>query len=146
MTGGVRLTIEVGSPRECPIAGVSETANADVDWVIRTAGGDTVTEEFALPAEATLDRADMTEVMRYDSERVYRFRREAGRGCACEFVEEFGCPVSDLRAQKGRSRCRVTLPILEKRDGCSKRSGRTSTVFACCVSRVRARGRTDTIR
>ena len=43
-----------------------------------TAGGDTVTEEFALPAEATLDRTDMTEVMRYDSERVYRFRREAG--------------------------------------------------------------------
>ena len=101
MTGGVRLTIEVGSPRECPIAGVSETANADVNWVTRTAGGDTVTEEFALPAEATLDRADMTEVMRYDSERVYRFRREAGRGCACEFVEEFGCPVSDLRAHEG---------------------------------------------
>ena len=101
MAEGVRLTIEIGLPQECPIAGVSETAGADVDRVTRTAGGDTVTEEFALPAEATLDRTDITEVMRYDSERVYRFRREAGQGCACESVEQFGYPISSVRAHEG---------------------------------------------
>jgi hypothetical protein len=101
MTRGLRLRIEVGSPRECPIAEVSETASADVEWVARTAGGDTVTEEFTLPETATLDRADVTEVMQYDAERVYRFEREAGQGCACEHVEEFGCPVSAIRAHEG---------------------------------------------
>ena len=101
MAEGVRLTIEIGSPQECPIAGVSETTGADVDRVTRTAGGDTVTEEFALPAEATLDRTDITEVMRYDSERVYRFQREAGQCCAYEPVEQFGCPVSSVRAHEG---------------------------------------------
>ena len=146
MAEGVRLTIEIGSPQECPIAGVSETTGADVDQVTRTAGGDTVTEEFALPAEATLDRTDITEVMRYDSERVYRFQREAGQGCAYGSVEQFGCPVSSVRAHGGRSRCRVTRPRPGRPDGYSKRFARTSTAFACCVSPVRATTRTETSR
>ena len=144
--GGVRLTIEIGSPQECPIAGVSETTGADVDRVTRTAGGDTVTEEFALPAEATLDRTDITEVMRYDSERVYRFRREAGQGCACESVEQFGYPVSSVRAHEGALSLSCHAATVGEPDGYSKRFARISTAFACCVSPVRATTRTGTTR
>lgn len=112
-SSGIRAEIRVGSPSDCPIAGVSEKTDATSRSVSRTSSvsSPVVTEEAVfdpehLDEEAVESDSDdggmrMEEVFSYDSETVYRFSREKGRGCACERVESFGYPVVDTHTRDG---------------------------------------------
>jgi len=112
-SSGIRAEIRVASPSDCPIAGVSEKTDAPSRSVSRTSSvsSPVVTEEVVfdsenLDKEAVDSDSDdggmrMEEVFSYDSETVYRFSREKGRGCACERVESFGYPVVDTHTRDG---------------------------------------------
>jgi len=110
---GIRAEIRVGSPSDCPIAGVSEKNDAPSRSVSRTSSvrSPVVTEEVVFDSEHLDEEVDddyldgeemrMNEVFSYGSETVYRFSREKGRGCACERVESFGYPVVDTHTRDG---------------------------------------------
>lgn len=112
-SSGIRAEIRIGSPSDCPIAGVSENNDATSRSVSRTSSvsSPTVTEEVVFDSEnldeEVVDRdtdsgeTSMKEVFSYDSETVYRFSREKGLGCACECVESFGYPVVDTHTRDG---------------------------------------------
>lgn len=111
-TSGIRAEIRVGSPSDCPIAGVSEKNDAPSRSVSRTSSvrSPMVTEEVVFDSEhlgeiddgdADGEETEMNEVFSYGSETVYRFSREKGRGCACECVEGFGFPVVDTHTRDG---------------------------------------------
>ena len=111
-TSGIRAEIRVGSPSDCPIAGVSEKNDAPSRSVSRTSSvrSPMVTEEVVFDSEHLDEAGDtdadeegmrMNEVFSYGSETVYRFSREKGRGCACERVESFGYPIVDTHTRDG---------------------------------------------
>ena len=111
-TSGIRAEIRVGSPSDCPIAGVSEKNDAPSRSVSRTSSvrSPMVTEEVVFDSEHLDEAGDsdgdeegmrMNEVFSYGSETVYRFSREKGRGCACERVEGFGYPIVDTHTRDG---------------------------------------------
>lgn len=106
---GLRAEIKVGSPSDCPIAGVSEESGVQSRSISRTDSGSSplVTEEAVFESDEvdiegiSGDETRMKEVFAYDSKSVYRFSRERGRGCACECVEDFGYPVVDTQTRDG---------------------------------------------
>ena len=44
---------------------------------------------------------ELREVFDYGAKSMYRFTRERGRGCPCEAVEQFDCPIVDLHTRDG---------------------------------------------
>jgi len=112
-SSGIRAEIWIVSPSDCPIAGVSEKSDAMSRSVSRTSSvsSPVVTEEAVFDSEnfdkeAVDSDSDgggtrMEEVFSYDSEIVYRFSREKGRGCACECVEGFGYPFVETHTCDG---------------------------------------------
>ncbi len=104
MTSGIRTAVEVGTPRNCPAAHASADAETTINNVARSVGATASgmrAEEFTIDAEATLDRPEMEEIFEYDARSVYRFERERDHGCVCERIEQYGCPVSEVRARDG---------------------------------------------
>lgn len=104
MTSSIRTELEVSAPEDCPIAQASAGAQTTISHVARSSGVTSdgmLTEEFALDADASLDQAGVEKVFEYDSRDIYRFEREQDRGCVCEYIERYGCPVSDLHARDG---------------------------------------------
>lgn len=98
---GIRAEISIGSPPDCPIAEVSEKYDVPSRSVSKTSliNSPVVTEEVMFDSESSLEEDEtedeMEKVFSYGSKSVYRFSREQSRGCACERVEELGCPVID---------------------------------------------------
>lgn len=116
MGKGIRADVRIDSPAECPIAqlsGATGTASYTISRSVAPDTPGTVTEEFVLDAggsvepTASLEFAepnediDVDEVFSYGQKRVLRFSRARGRGCPCECVEQFDCPVVDLHARDG---------------------------------------------
>lgn len=59
-----------------------------------------------LDAESSVDEMgisqdDVSEIFSYGQKKVYRFTRERGRGCPCELIEQFDCPVIDVHTRDG---------------------------------------------
>ncbi|MFB6171510.1 MAG: helix-turn-helix domain-containing protein [Haloarculaceae archaeon] len=105
MESGIRAEVRVDAPANCPIARASRETGADSHAISKTAppDGETVVEEFMLDSavEPGPDPDEVEAVFSYGGQRVYRFERERGRGCACERVEQFGCPVVDIYTRDG---------------------------------------------
>jgi predicted DNA binding protein len=106
MTAPIRAEIEASGPGCCPVARASADAGASISHVARSTAAnpdEVVTEEFAIDDDApTLPREDFETVLEFDSRDVYRFERGQNRGCVCECIERYGCPVSDVHARDGR--------------------------------------------
>lgn len=102
MTGGIRVELQVDAPEPCPIARVSDEAGASSHSISKSTspGGEAVTEEFILDADAPVED-EMEEVFSYGEKGVYRFDREPGTDCPCECIEQFGCPIIDVHADDG---------------------------------------------
>ncbi|AFZ72300.1 helix-turn-helix domain-containing protein [Natronobacterium gregoryi] len=106
MTSGIRAEIKIDDPPSCVVADAAADASGTVLSVSKSVdpgAPDRVTEEFLLEpddpsAEPSVDDIELTEIFSYGSSSSYRFGRELGRGCPCEIVEEFDCPVVDVRA------------------------------------------------
>jgi hypothetical protein len=101
--GGLRAEIEVTDGSACEVA-VASAQGVRITSVSRgvTPDADGVTVEFTADAGADVDVADP--VFDHDDTTVYRFVRDgSGDGaCACELVEQRGCPVRHLEATEGR--------------------------------------------
>lgn len=121
MSEGVRATLAVHAPAECPVAALSavdaaESADPetppvrDVTWT-RGTGGRVVEEIRVAEAVATADSetfAEVDPVMTVGDERVYQFTRDSPEtggedvdACVCEVVERLDCPIADVRAVGG---------------------------------------------
>lgn len=109
MGNGIRAEVRVQASETCPIAQVSHESGASsfsISTSIDPTAPDRVTEEFMLDGEAgfddsDFDEGDLTEVFSYGDKNVYRFSRERGRGCPCELVEQFDCPIIDVHTRDG---------------------------------------------
>ena len=108
MSTGIRAEVKIDSPAGCPVAQAAESTDGSSYSISKSVDPNdpaTVTEEFRLeseenPADADLDD-DVWEGFTYGEKNVYRFRRDGGRGCPCECVEEFGSPVVDVYTRSG---------------------------------------------
>jgi len=107
MGSGIRAEVKVDAAGACPVtqtAQAADTSTLSISKSVDPGDASRVTEEFMLDAGAAEDAgttADMTEVFTYGDKRVYRFDRELGRGCPCEVVEQFDCPVVDVHTRDG---------------------------------------------
>lgn len=106
MSSGIRAELRVDADGTCPVAEAAADAGSPTFSVSRSTdpqGTGTVTEEFMLDDasdDPTVDE-DLDTVFTYGSKTVYRFTRERGRGCPCEVIERFDCPVVDVHTRDG---------------------------------------------
>ena len=106
MPSGIRAEIRIDDPEGCVVAqataAVGGTAQSISKSVDPTAP-ERMTVEFMLEAEEYPDEFDtdveLTEVFSYGSQSVYRFERGTERNCPCDSIEQFGCPIVDVRAR-----------------------------------------------
>ena len=102
---GIRAEIRVDPDGTCPVVEASIDLNSPSYSVARStiaSEPERVNEEFMIESDGTPEASvELTEVFDYDSKRMYRFNRERGRGCPCESVEVFDCPIVDLHARDG---------------------------------------------
>ena len=101
---GLEAAIRVSDPGACPVAEAAERTGSRIDSVTRTSGPDSPIEEFELEGQ-TATPEGTEEVFGDDRYSVYRFSRERdGEPCFCERIEAFGCPVVDIRSERGELR------------------------------------------
>ena len=102
---GIRAEIRVDPDGTCPVVEASTDLDSPSYSVARsTIASDPkrVTEEFLLESGDVPEASvELTEVFNYGSKRMYRLARERGRGCPCESVEIYDCPIVDLHARDG---------------------------------------------
>ncbi|WP_049922650.1 helix-turn-helix domain-containing protein [Halopiger djelfimassiliensis] len=106
MASGIRAEVKIDDPSDCVVTQAAGEAGGRVQSVSKSTNPDAperVTEEFMLEAEDEPDEfeadADLSRVFSYGSSSVYRFERELGRGCPCECIERFDCPVTEVRSR-----------------------------------------------
>jgi predicted DNA binding protein len=110
MGSGIRAEVRVDADGTCPISRAASAAGTETVSISRSVSptSGTVSEEFVLD-DPTTDDADvaaavsgeLSTVFSYGSKSVYRFERELDRGCPCECVEQFDCPVVDVHTRDG---------------------------------------------
>jgi predicted DNA binding protein len=113
MTGGIRAELRIDGPESCPVAGVAREGSARSISKSADARSGRVTEEFLLDGPVDAD-ADLEPVFDYGSATVYRFDREADRGCPCECVESFGCPIADAYTTDGTLHLAFHAPDMDR--------------------------------
>lgn len=110
MDPGIRAEVRIDHPADCQIArviGRSGGTGHSVRRSVDPTAPEEMTEEFVVDDDAEVDeeelrdREELGQIFSYGSERVYRFRRPLDRGCACECIEQFDCPVTDVYAREG---------------------------------------------
>jgi hypothetical protein len=107
MSAGIRAEIKVDADGTCPIAEAASDAGTSTVTISKSVAPESgaVTEEFMLDTDrsgAEPGQAfDGSAVFTYGSKTVYRFTRERDRGCPCEVVEQFDCPVVDVHTRAG---------------------------------------------
>ncbi|MFO7927497.1 MAG: helix-turn-helix domain-containing protein [Halobacteriota archaeon] len=103
MGTGIRAEIRVDPDGTCPIVEASSGLGSPSYTIARSVTGSTaerVNEEFILESGGDPEASvELTEVFDYGAKRMYRFSRERGRGCPCEIVEVFDCPIVDLHSR-----------------------------------------------
>ncbi|WP_049926469.1 helix-turn-helix domain-containing protein [Halopiger goleimassiliensis] len=120
MPSGIRAEVKIEDPPDCVVTGAAVEASGTVQSVSKSTNPDAperVTEEFMLEAESYPDGFDLdpepTELFSYGSSSVYRFERELGRGCPCEVIEGFDCPVTNVRARGASLHLTFHAPDME---------------------------------
>jgi len=105
MGEGIFAEVRVRGPASCRLP--VEGADATIDSITRATIPDesgTVTEEFTVEsadsAAAVETDAELQRVFDAESGTVYRFDREQ-RGCVCDRIERFGCPVRSVDVREG---------------------------------------------
>ncbi|MWV39991.1 helix-turn-helix domain-containing protein [Natrialba sp. INN-245] len=107
MGEGIRTEIRIDEPDDCPVATASAEAGAVCHHASRSENASGVTEEFLVDAEASegleesVSDVDLDEVFTYAINSVYRFDRDAARGCPCEVIEGLEYPIFDIYARNG---------------------------------------------
>ncbi|WP_440769974.1 helix-turn-helix domain-containing protein [Natronorubrum sp. DTA28] len=106
MPSGIRAEIKIDDPAGCVVTQAAGAASGNVQSVSKSTNPDAperVSEEFMLEAEEYPDAFDtdveLTSIFSYGTSEVYRFTRELGRGCPCEWIERHDSPVVDVRTR-----------------------------------------------
>lgn len=101
MTEGILATVAVRNPSSCPVATMSrgEAVKSVSQGKVRD---EQVSVEVTTAGAVPGDHQIGEQVFEYESEAVYRLEREAGVGCACERIEDHGCPVREMSAAEGQ--------------------------------------------
>jgi predicted DNA binding protein len=106
MGSGIRAEISVDADGTCPVVEGAVSAGSPSYSIAKSTSAsdpDRVVEEFMVDSDGTPTASlELSEVFDYGSKTMYRFDRERGRGCPCETVEEFDCPIVDLHTREGR--------------------------------------------
>ena len=106
METGIRAEISVDADGTCPVvegAVAAESPSHSITKSTTASEPDRVVEEFMIDSDGTPTASlELSAVFDYGSKAMYRFDRERGRGCPCETVEEFDCPIVDLHTREGR--------------------------------------------
>jgi len=102
---GIRAEIRVDPDGSCPVVEATTDRGSPSQTIARSVTGsdaERVNEEFMLESGPEPETSvELTEAFEYGSKTMYRFSRDRGWGCPCETVEEFDCPIVDLRAREG---------------------------------------------
>jgi predicted DNA binding protein len=111
MNGGVLAKVAVADPECCPVSSLSEGTRITSVSQGRPMDGQ-------VPVEVTTDdrfddSVEARRVFSNESETVYRTTREADLNCACERIQQLGCPVRDVRAADGTLVLSFIAPNLE---------------------------------
>ena len=111
MNGGVLAKVAVADPESCPVSSLSEGGRVTSVSQGQATNGRIPVE---VTTEGGIDQVeDAQQVFSYESETVYRLAREVGSGCACERIQQRGCPVRDVRAVDGTLVLSFIAPNLE---------------------------------
>lgn len=106
MGPGIRAEIRVSADGTCPVVeGATDVGSPSYSIARSTIASESerVTEEFMIESGTTPTASvELAKVFDYGSKAMYRFSRERGRGCPCEAVEMFDCPIVDLHARDGQ--------------------------------------------
>ena len=100
---GLEAAVSIKDLGSCPVADASAESGERIESVTKTGAGERAVEEFELSADATAPDG-VTEVFDGDRYSVYRFERDRSEPCFCERIEEFGCPIVDIRSIDGELR------------------------------------------
>ena len=118
MGSGIRAEIRVSADGTCPVVEGAADVGSPSYSIARSATAsepERVTEEFMIESgTAPTASVELTEVFDYGSKTMYRFSRDRGRGCPCEAVEAFDCPIVDLHARDGR--LHLVFHVVDMRD------------------------------
>lgn len=105
MATGIRAEIRVDADGTCPVVEGAVDVGSQSYSVARSttaSTSDRVVEEFLLESEGTPTASvELEEAFGYGAKTMYRFERGRGRGCPCEVIEEFDCPVVDIHTRDG---------------------------------------------
>ena len=104
MSGAIRAEVGVDDPGACPVARASRNGDGLIPRVSRASGttdDGVVAEEFVGETGISRDDPEVEPIFEHEDGTVYRFEREPGWGCVCEYIESYGCPVSNLHAEDG---------------------------------------------
>ena len=105
MGSGIRAEVRVDADGTCPVVEGAVSVGSPSYSIVRGATAsspDHVVEEFMVESGETPEASvGLGEVFDYGSKTMYRFKRERGRGCPCETVEELDCPIVDLHTRDG---------------------------------------------
>lgn len=105
MAPGIRAQIRVDADGTCPVVEGAVAVDSPSHSIARgttASEPDRVIEEFMLQSgEAPTASVELRKVFDYGSKTMYRFKRERGRGCPCESIETFDCPIVDLHTRDG---------------------------------------------
>ncbi|SDG05190.1 helix-turn-helix domain-containing protein [Halorientalis regularis] len=100
MVEGSLATVAVREPNCCPVAPMSTGGRVRSVSQGQPVDG-SVTVEVTTDEAVARDGVPGDRIFSYDSEAVHRVERQADQDCACERVEEYGCPVRDVTAENG---------------------------------------------
>lgn len=122
MSSGIRAKVRIDTPDGCPIAQFSGETGGSSRSISKSVDPNTpenVTEEFLVNVDSQDERAGVTEddlvkIASHRSGTVYRFDRSLGRGCPCEQIEQFGCPVTEIHVRDGALILTFRTPDLDE--------------------------------
>lgn len=125
MADGIFAELDITGPAACQIPTDEFASTASINDIARstTSADDGVTtEEFRVEHtdersksaddDGTTKNEAVRRVFAGSSETIYRFKREA-RGCVCDQIEAFGCPVRNISVAGNRITVLFIAPDIE---------------------------------
>ncbi|MFP9193107.1 helix-turn-helix domain-containing protein [Natronosalvus vescus] len=104
MSSGIRATVTVGEPNNCPIARFAATTGTTIENVstsVARPGEAGSTAEFLAATDAEVEGEITGPVFSYGSSNLYRRTYEADATCPCACLGSFGCPIHRYAAEDG---------------------------------------------
>ena len=104
MSSGIRATVEIADPGNCPIAAFSAETGASIDRVSTsvTPPGETPSAtEFLVSVDRAPDDDRLEPLFAYGEADLYRVVHDDGVRCPCVCLGEFGCPMRQYTAENG---------------------------------------------